>query len=172
MALTSEEIKARNELLLTEVDQYHAIVKDFSHQSTSIKKLSITIYVSFLTLYYTVGLGKMPLIVFFVIGLSIPTFCYIYEIYIDHIRQKTRVKMNDKIVEYENFNNISSEHKNSVLVIKLFFVKFYINQCGSCCLGQTCQKCKNANFLFVNVFHGMYVIYLIEVLITIVAGVL
>ncbi len=169
---TSDINKAKNELLLTEINQYHAVVKDFSHQSTSIKKLSITIYVSFLTLYYTVGFGKMPSIVFFIIGLSIPSFCYIYEIYIDNIRQKTRAKMNDKIVEYEAYNNIASERKKSILLLKFFLIKIPIKQCGSCCLCQPCKKCENADFLFVNVFHGMYIIYLIEALITIVSGVL
>lgn len=169
---TSENFEAKNELLLTEIDQYHAVVKDFSHQSTSIKKLSITIYVSFLTLYYTVGFGDMPSMVFFIIGLAIPIFCYIYEIYIDNIRQKTRVKMNDKIVEYESYNSIVSERKRIILLVKIFFIKFPTKRCGSCCLCQCSKKCDNADFLYVNVFHGMYLIYLIEVIITIVAGVL
>lgn len=32
-----ETIKAKNNLLLAEIDQYHAVIKDFSNQSASIK---------------------------------------------------------------------------------------------------------------------------------------
>ena len=32
-----ETIKVKNNLLLAEIDQYHAVIKDFSNQSASIK---------------------------------------------------------------------------------------------------------------------------------------
>ena len=88
-----ETIKAKNNLLLAEIDQYHAVIKDFSNQSASIKKLSITIYISFLSLYYGVDFVDMSNRIFLIIGLAISLFCYVYEIYVDVVRQKMRIKL-------------------------------------------------------------------------------
>lgn len=114
-SIREEKIKAINSLLLAEIDQYHAVIKDFSNQSASIKKLSITIYISFLSLYYGVDFVDMSNRIFLIIGLAISLFCYVYEIYVDVVRQKMRIKMQDIIISYEATNGIKSKRKKGLM---------------------------------------------------------
>lgn len=163
---------ARNDLLLAEIEQYHAIVKDFSNQSASIKKLSITIYISFLSLYYGTKIVDMKSGIFILIGLSISVFCYIYEIYIDIVRQKVRIQMQNKIIAYEISNNIQIDRKNGFLVCKLFFIKVLRNRCGLRFYITKKPDCVTGEVFYVNFLHPMYTIYMIEIVATIIIGVI
>lgn len=164
--------KEYNELLLSEINQYHSVVKDFSNQSTSIKKLSITIYITFLSAYYGVKdffNSPIPKEVFFLIGIVIPLLCYIYEIYIDIIRQKMRIQMQNKIEKYKKINGIPNAEGSGILVIKFSFIKFAIND-GFCYLTRACEKQCNRRIYYVNLLHGMYIMYLLQIGIVILAG--
>ena len=168
---SAQKMTAKNNLLLAEIEQYHAVVKDFSYQSASIKKLSLTIYISFLSLYYGVDFVNMSNRIFMVIGLSISLFCYIYEIYIDNVRQKMRIRMQDKIISYEVNNNIKPNRKKEFLVYKLLFIKIYISTCGTCFYIRKIPDCITGNILYVNFVHSMYIIYLLEIVVTVLIGV-
>lgn len=159
--------KEKNELLLTEINQYHAVVKDFSNQSLSIRKLSITIYITFLSLFFAVTNTVLTKTSFFVIGLSISTFCYMYEIYIDYIRQKVRRKMENVIIDYERNNGIEPR-KQSKIIIKFFCLEIYRNEAQKVRLG--IKYSTKYGKLYVNIVHSMYIIYLIEVIITFLLG--
>ena len=148
------------------------MVKDFSNQSASIKKLSITIYISFLSLYYGVDFVNMSTKIFLLIGLSISFFCYLYEIYIDGVRQRMRIRMQDKIINYEFSNGIKSTRKKGFLIYKLFFVKIYKGRCGVHLYIRKVPECINGEILYVDLMHSMYMIYLIEIVATILVGVI
>ena len=166
-----QKIKAKNDLFLAEINQYHAVVKDFSNQSASIKKLSITIYISFLSLYYGVDFINMSDHIFLIIGLSISLFCYIYEIYIDIVRQKMRIKMQEKIIIYEHYNKIKSKRKEGNLVYKILFLKIIKSAKGVYLYIRKTPKCLNGDTFYVDFLHSMYIIYLLEIVTTILVGV-
>lgn len=160
---------AYNDLMMEEINQYHSVVKDFSTQSLSIKKLSITIYVTFLSLFFTVSNQNLSRLSFFVIGLSISLFCYSYEIYIDYVRQKIRRCMQNKIIEYEKANRLEARSASKI-IIKFFGLKLYKNDSGKITLG--IKDFKNIDKFYVNIVHSMYILYFIEIGITILLGVL
>jgi hypothetical protein len=166
-----ETIKAKNNLLLAEIDQYHAVIKDFSNQSASIKKLSITIYISFLSLYYGVDFVDMSNRIFLIIGLAISLFCYVYEIYVDVVRQKMRIKMQDIIISYEATNGIKSKRKKGLLVYKILFIKIFVNRCGTRLYTRKIPECVDKEVYYVNFLHSMYIIYLFEIVATVLVGV-
>ena len=161
--------KEYNDIMMEEIHQYHSVVKDFSNQSLSIKKLSITIYITFLSLFFTIAGHDLSRLSFFVIGLSIPLFCYAYEIYIDYIRQTTRRRMQNKIIEYETANGLNVR-ASSKIIIKFFMLKIYRNESGRIKLG--IKNFKGTNKFYVNIFHSMYIIYFIEIGLTILLGIL
>ncbi len=161
--------KAYNDIVMEEIKQYHAVVKDFSNQSLSVKKLAITIYITFLSLFYTITARDLSKLSFFIIGLSIPLFCYAYEIYIDYIRQLTRRRMQNKIIEYEKNNSLTAR-RASKIIIKFFIFKIHKDDDGKIRL--TTKKFNDTNKFFVNIVHMMYTIYIIEIILTILLGIL
>ena len=155
------ETEAKNTLLLEEIKQYHAVIKDFSNQSASIKKVSITIFISFVTLLYgsnSVFDNVVPKSVFFIIGIMIPILCYFYEIYVDFNRQKMRIKMNDKIIEYQEFNKLAGVYSKKCIVYKIFRRKFFDG--GN--KNNSFFNISHYDELYVDIFHPMYLIYLVE----------
>lgn len=165
------------DLCLAEIQQLHNAVSDFSHQSISIKKLSITIYIAFLSIYFGFqgSYPNMPKIVFFLIGILIPVFCYIYEIYIDYTRQRLRARMNNLCSEYENFMGLPARGKKSVRAKIPFFdfdrishkhfsyIKIFLRKKSN-------KVANSAAYYYINLLHCMYIIYLMEIAITIVTG--
>ena len=166
---TITSLNEYNNLMMEEIKQYHSVVKDFSNQSLSIKKLSITIYVTFLSLFFAISNQILSCLSFFVIGLSISLFCYSYEIYIDYVRQKMRRCMQNKIIEYERANSLAIRSPSKIIV-KFFLFKLYRNDFGKIKFGT--KSFKNVNKFYVNIVHSMYIIYFIEIGITILLGVL
>lgn len=165
------DIEARNRLLLAEIEQYHSVVKDFSHQSSSIKKISITIFISFISLIYGSNQllqTKFPMEVFLIIGIMIPLLCYFFEIYVDNVRQKMRVKMRGKIVEYQKLNGFSDADKypEQIIVYKVLFLKIMFRDNEYSFI-----KTPSSEVLFVNAFHSMYFMYLIELVTVIIMAV-
>ena len=162
------------DLRMNEINQYHNIIRDFSNQSANIKKLSITIYIAFLSVYFGFT-GKSPVvpdIVFWIVGLAIPVFCYFYEIYIDFTRQNLRVKMNRVCRKYEANAGIKCRKPKKLRIKILFFslgrdprIEFFF-----------IWRRKKYDILrdksyYVDIFHIMYVIYLFETIITILTGI-
>ncbi len=165
------------DLYLAEIQQLHNAVSDFSHQSVSIKKLSITIYLAFLSIYFGFqgATPIMPRVVFFLIGILIPVFCYVYEIYIDYTRQRLRARMNNLCREYEILMGNNPRNIKSVRA-RLLFIEFdRVQRKQSSQIRLFLRKKSNndANskaYYYINLLHCMYIIYLMEIAITIVTG--
>ena len=77
--------------------------------------------------------------------------------------------MENKIIEYEKYNDIETRD-SSKIIIKFFALKIYKNESSKLKLG--IKNFKNCNKLYVNVVHSMYIIYLFELIVTILLGVL
>ncbi len=162
-------------MLLEEIQQYHSVVKDFSNQSTSIKKLSITLYLTFLSIYYSDNIIEMQKSIFIIIGLLIPVFSYLYEIYVDFVRQKIRIKMQNKIIQYQianEFENNELYHKRK-LVIQFFGFRMIRRKKGVkfFCKSNESKYVVNKKPYYVNLLHFMYFIYIIEAFGILLAGV-
>lgn len=158
-----------------EISQYHNIIRDFSNQSATIKKLAITIYVTFLSLYFGFS-GTSPVVpkfVFWLIGLIIPVFCYIYEIHIDYTRQKLRAQMNNLCREYEKHAR-STPRKIKYVRIKLLFLDFGLDSKRNLIIkvrNNDYVKRSSKLFYYVNLLHAMYIIYFFEAIITMTIGI-
>lgn len=161
-------MQEKNTLVLKEIDQLHSVIKDFSNQSTSIKKISITIYITFLSIYYGAGnVIQMDDFLFGFIGILIPFFCYVYEVYIDIIRQKLRIQMQNKIVSYQKQNNFSKNntYKDGMLAYKIIVFKFIIYKKKIFLKFKKFEhESDKQEVFFINLLHPMYIIYLIEIL--------
>lgn len=154
----------------TEINQLHNAICDFSHQSVSIKKVSITIYVAFLSIVFAFNNGAptMPKGVIFLIGLIIPVFCYIYEIYIDYTRQILRARMDNLYIKLELSVGMQPRKSKSVRATifgididrKSKFRFYFARHC----------KAKKESFYYVDLAHFMYFIYLLEIVTAIVVG--
>ncbi len=161
------------DLCLAEIQQLHNAVSDFSHQSISIKKLSITIYLAFLSIYFGFrdDSPTMPSAVFWIIGILIPVFCYIYEIYIDYTRQRLRARMNNLCRKFEVAMTIPPRQEKRVRVRFLMFELGRNAASNRVCLYRRRNYTNPAeSFYYIDLLHLMYTIYLIEILITVMTG--
>lgn len=77
--------------------------------------------------------------------------------------------MENKIIEYEKINNLDVR-KERKIIIKVFFLKLYRDDDNKIKLGF--KEFPEFGKLYVNIVHSMYSIYLIEVGVTILLGVL
>lgn len=151
---------------LEEINQLHNAVCDFSHQSVTIKKLSITIYISYLSIIFAFNSSDKtcPKGILFLIGFIIPIFCYLYELYIDYTRQSLRARMDNIFIKLELSLGMTPRVSKNVK-----FILFGLNICRkSKCHSNS--KLNIKSFYYVKIFHLMYFIYLLEILTTIVVG--
>ena len=154
----------------TEINQLHNAVCDFSHQSVSIKKVSITIYIAFLSIVFAFNNGEttMPMQVRFLIGFIIPIFCYVYEIYIDYTRQMLRARMNNLFIKLELSVNVVPRAQKSVRAT-IFGLDIDRKSKYRLTFSRHC-KANKESFFYINLAHFMYFIYLMEIIATIVIG--
>ena len=76
--------------------------------------------------------------------------------------------MENKIIEYETINSLSVRNRRKI-VIKLFGLELYKKDGGKIKLGL--KRFNKFEKFYVNIAHCMYIIYLIEVAVTIFLGV-
>ncbi len=153
-----------------EINQLHNAICDFSHQSVSIKKVSITIYIAFLSIVFAVNNGNsiMPIQIRFLIGLIIPIFCYVYEIYIDYTRQILRARMNNIFIKLELSIGMDSRLPKSVRAT-IFGLDIDRKSKYLLSFSRHSKANKDAYF-YINLAHLMYFIYLMEIIATIFVG--
>lgn len=170
---SKEDISGQKSILLNEINQFHNVVLSFSEQSEGIKKICITVFSSFLVLKYANGIDNSLEIL--LISCMFPLICYLYEIYIDIYRCRMRANLNNKIRELEILNrkSICREYKRTSDDIKKELMnlrkQIKIEKEKSLVLIKQRklikkERRKNRIRTFI---HGMYLIYLILILISI-----
>lgn len=155
-----------------EINQLHNAICDFSHQSISIKKVSITIYVAFLSMFFAFNNGEstMPKQIVFLIGFIIPVFFYVYEIYIDYTRQTLRARMNNIFIELEKAIGITPRADKSVRAT--LFGLDIDRKSNFRFVFESHRNADKKKYYYINLVHSMYLIYILEAIVTIVIGIL